>query len=87
MPPDGRQRWRRRGQRGRFPLMLSKLLAWSALGLALLFVILMLTAIFAGSSLGAAAPLLVYWGAIPLLGIAILLAVVLLVISSFSSDS
>lgn len=67
--------------------MLSKLLAWSALGLALLFVILMLTAIFAGSSLGAAAPLLVYWGAIPLLGIAILLAVVLLVISSFSSDS
>lgn len=67
--------------------MLSKLLAWSALGLALLFVILMLTAIFAGSSLGDAAPLLVYWGAIPLLGIAIFLAVVLLVISSFSSDS
>jgi hypothetical protein len=54
---------------------------------SLLFVILMLTAIFARSSLGDAAPLLVYWGAIPLLGIAILLAVVLLVISSFSSDS
>ena len=67
--------------------MVSKLLAWTALGLALLFVILMLTAIFAGSSLGDSAPLLVYWGAIPLLGIAILLAIVLLVISSFSSDS
>jgi hypothetical protein len=67
--------------------MVSKLLAWSALGLALLFVILMLTAIFAESSLGDAAPLLVYWGAIPLLGIAILLAVALLVISSFPSDS
>lgn len=67
--------------------MLPKLLAWTALGLALLFVILMLTAIVAGSSLGDSAPLLVYWGAIPLLGIAILLAIVLLVISSFSSDS
>ena len=67
--------------------MVPKLLAWSACGLALRFAILLLTAIFAGSSLGGAAPLLVYWGAIPLLGVAILLAVVLLVISSFSSDS
>jgi hypothetical protein len=47
----------------------------------------MLTAIFAGSSLGGSAPLLVYWGAVPLLGLGILLAVVLLITSAFSSDT
>lgn len=67
--------------------MVPKLLAWSAFGLALLFAILMLTAIFAGSSLGDSAPLLVYWGAVPLLGLGILLAVVLLITSAFSSDT
>jgi hypothetical protein len=67
--------------------MLSKVLAWSALGTALLFVVLMATAIFANSSLGDSAPLLVYWGAVPLLVVSILLAITLLVMSAFSSDS
>ncbi|MCE9629774.1 MAG: hypothetical protein K8S94_03515 [Planctomycetia bacterium] len=67
--------------------MLPKVLAWSSLGMSLLFAILVMAAIFAGDSLGDSAPLLVYWGAIPLLATAILLAVVLLVMSAFSSDS
>ena len=67
--------------------MLPKVLAWSALASALLFVVLMLTAIFARSSLGDADPLIVYWGAVPLLGLGILLAVVLLITSAFSSHT
>lgn len=67
--------------------MLSKVLAWSALGSALLFVVLMAAAIFANASLGDTAPLLVYWAAVPLLAISILLTLTLLVISAFSSDS
>ncbi len=67
--------------------MLPKVLAWSSLGTAMLFVILMMTAIFAGDSLGESAPLLVFWGAVPSLGISILLAVALLIMSAFSSDS
>ena len=67
--------------------MLPKVLAWSALASALLFAVLMLMAILAHSSLGDVAPLLVYWGAVPLLGLGIILAVVLLVTSAFSSDT
>jgi hypothetical protein len=67
--------------------MLPKVLAWSALASALLFVVLMLTAILARSSLGDVGPLLVYWGAVPLLGLGIILAVVLLITSAFSSDT
>ena len=67
--------------------MLPKVLAWSSLASALLFAVLMLAAIFARSSLGSAAPLLVYWGAAPLLGLGILLAVVLLITSAFSSNT
>jgi hypothetical protein len=67
--------------------MLSKVLAWSALALAIVFAAVMLTALFAGEALGDSAPLLVFFGAIPLLGLGILLAVVLLIASAFSSDS
>jgi hypothetical protein len=67
--------------------MLPTVLAWSSLATALLFVILTATALFAGGSLGTAAPLLVYWGAVPLLAVAILLAIALLLVSAFSSDS
>jgi hypothetical protein len=67
--------------------MLAKTLAWSAVFSALLFVALMLTAILARESLGASAPLIVFWGAVPLAGLGILLAVVLLVTSAFSSDT
>jgi hypothetical protein len=66
--------------------MLPTMLAWSALAAALLFAVLMLTAILAHASLGDVAPLLVYFGAIPLLGLGIILAVVLL-ITSASSDT
>ena len=47
----------------------------------------MLTAILARSSLGDLGPMLVYYGAVPLLGLGILLAVVLLITSAFSSHS
>jgi hypothetical protein len=67
--------------------MLSKVLAWSALALAIVFAVVMLAAMFAGEAIGDSAPLLVYFGAIPLLGLGILLAVVLLIASAFSSDS
>ena len=67
--------------------MLPKLLAWTCLGTVLLFAALMLTAILARSSLGDSAPLLVYFGAVPLLGLGVLLAVVLLITSAFSSHS
>jgi hypothetical protein len=64
-----------------------KVLAWSALTAALLFAILMMVALFAGASLGDAAPTLVFWAAIPLVSLAIVLALSLLVVSAFSSDS
>jgi hypothetical protein len=67
--------------------MLFKVLAWTCLAAALLFVALMLTAILARSSLGDLGPMLVYYGAVPLLGLGILLAVVLLITSAFSSHS
>jgi hypothetical protein len=66
--------------------MVAKVLAWSALGAVLLFVILSLTALFSWDSLGDTAPLLVWVGAIPLLVAAILLAVALLVVTAFFSN-
>jgi len=70
--------------------MVSKVLAWSALALAMLFAILAGTAIFA---FGREAPdaetarRLFAWGAMPLLGVALALAVALLVAAAFTSDS
>ena len=61
--------------------MLQKALAWSALGLALLFVVLSLTIMFAGGSLGASALTLVAPIAIGAIAVSILLAVAMLVIS------
>ena len=66
--------------------MVAKVLAWSALGAVLLFVILSLTALFSWDSLGDTAPLLVWFGAIPLLVAAILMAVALLVVTAFFSN-
>ena len=66
--------------------MLAKLLAWIAVGLALVFVGLGLTGVFAWDSLGPdTAKTLFYWGAIPALGLSLLLAFVLLVISAFQA--
>jgi len=61
--------------------MLQKVLAWSALGLALLFVVLSLTIMFAGGSLGASALTIVAPIAIGTLATSILLAVAMLVVS------
>ena len=61
--------------------MLQKVLAWSALALALLFVVLSLTVIFAAESLGASALTLVAPIAIGALAVSILLAVAMLVMS------
>ena len=61
--------------------MLQQVLAWSALGLALLFVVLSLTIIFAGGSLGGSALTIVAPIAIGSLAVSILLAVAMLVVS------
>jgi UDP-N-acetylglucosamine:LPS N-acetylglucosamine transferase len=61
--------------------MIQKLLAWSALGLALLFVVLSLTIMFAGGSLGASALSIAAPIAIGSLALAILLAVGCLVMA------
>jgi hypothetical protein len=61
--------------------MLQKVFAWSALALALLFVVLSLTVMFAAESLGASALTLVAPIAIGALAISILLAVAMLVMS------
>jgi len=66
--------------------MLVKLLAWIALGLSLVFVGLGLTGVFAWDSLGPEmAKRLFFWGAIPALGLPLLLAFVLLVVSAFQA--
>ena len=61
--------------------MLQKVLAWSALGLARLFVVLSLTIMFAAGSLGASALTLVAPIAIGSLAVSILLALAMLVVS------
>jgi hypothetical protein len=61
--------------------MVQKVLAWSSLGLALLFVVLSLTVMFAGGSLGASALTVVAPIAIGALAVSILLAVAMLVMA------
>jgi hypothetical protein len=61
--------------------MVQKVLAWSALGLALLFVVLSLTVMFAGGSLGPSALTVVAPIAIGAVALSILLAVAMLVMS------
>lgn len=67
--------------------MLSKVLAWSSFASALLFVILGLTGLFAWDSLGETGPLLVWFGAIPLLVVSILLTITLLVCTALFPDA
>jgi hypothetical protein len=67
--------------------MLSKVLAWSSFATALLFVILGVTGLFAWDALGDTGPLLVWFGAIPLLAISILLAIALLVCNALFPDA
>jgi len=61
--------------------MLQKVLAWSALGLALLFAVLSLMVIFASGLLGASALTIVAPIAIGSLAISILLAMAMLIVA------
>jgi hypothetical protein len=72
--------------------MLPKVLAWTSLGLALLFVALALPGVFAWESLGGdteerlqMARMLFHFGALPALGVSLLLACVLLGMAAFQS--
>ena len=67
--------------------MLSKLLGWSSFAAELLFAVLAVTGLFAWDSLGDTAPMLVWFGAIPLLVLSILLAIALLVCTAFFPDA
>lgn len=64
--------------------MLSKILAWSALVLTILFAGVSLAGVFGGSALGGLGPTLILAGA-ALAGIAALLAMVILILGSFQS--
>ena len=61
--------------------MIQKILAWSALGLALLFVVLSFTIMFASGSLGSSAVTIVAPIAVGAVAISILLTVAMLVMS------
>lgn len=63
--------------------MLPKLLAWIAFAAALLASVLAVTGLFGGESLGTLGPLLILWGSIPLLCVAMLVAVAVLVMGAF----
>ncbi len=65
-----------------------KAVAWSALGVTILFVILALTALFGYEAIGPNTALMLGWfGAVPLVGLAILLAIAMLVMSIFIGES
>ncbi|MFM7207732.1 MAG: hypothetical protein ACKO4T_13810 [Planctomycetaceae bacterium] len=67
--------------------MVPTILAWSALGSAMLFVVVMLVALVAGSSLGAQGMAAAFWIGVGMLTLAILLAIAVLVLSLMSSRS
>lgn len=64
--------------------MLSKILAWSALALTILFAGVSLAGVFGGSALGGLGPTLILVGA-ALAGIAALLAMAVLILGAFQS--
>ena len=65
-----------------------KVLAWVVLGVSLLFVAVAFTALFGWNSLGQeTAEMLAWWGAIPLASLSLLLAVTILVVAAFTSES
>ena len=67
--------------------MVTKILAWSSFGTMLLFAILAVVSLVWWNDLGTTGPALVWYGALPLLVISILLAVALLVWSAFESNA
>lgn len=65
-----------------------KALAWSTLGVSILFVILALTAVFGWKALGPDNALMLgWWGAVPTVILALVLAIAALVAAAFGSDS
>ena len=64
--------------------MLSKILAWSALALTILFAAVSLAGVFGGTALGGLGPTLILAG-IVMAGVAAVLATVVLVLGSFQS--
>ena len=67
--------------------MVTKILAWSSFGTMLLFAILSIVSLLYWQDLEETGPLLVWFGALPLLVISILLAVAVLVWSPFENKS
>ncbi|RLS33450.1 MAG: hypothetical protein DWH79_07030 [Planctomycetota bacterium] len=65
--------------------MIPKLLAWISFAMVIVAAGLALTAVFGGSAVGALAPSLVLYGSIPVLALAILLAVAILLLGAFQS--
>jgi hypothetical protein len=72
--------------------MLSKALAWSSFGLALLFIVITLACVFAWDSLGGdtaerlqMARTLFWFAALPALGLAMLLALAVLCLAAFQT--
>jgi hypothetical protein len=66
----------------------TKALAWSTLGVSLLFMVLALTAVFGWDALGPDTALMLgWWGAVPLVAIAILLTIAMLVTAAFGGES
>jgi len=65
--------------------MLQKLLAWTAFALAAVFAVIGFVVVFARDAVGASAMPILFYGGLPLLGLAILLSIALLVLSAFRS--
>ncbi|MFY8220705.1 MAG: hypothetical protein ACOVJ6_02210 [Pirellulales bacterium] len=65
--------------------MVPKLLAWTAFALTLVFAVIALVAVFARDALGDNVLPLVFYGGLPLLGLAMLVSVALLVLAAFRS--
>jgi hypothetical protein len=63
--------------------MLPKLLAWIAFAAALLASVLAVVVLFGGEAIGELGPALILWGSIPLLCVAMLVAVAVLVMGAF----
>ena len=63
-------------------------LAWSALGVSILFMILGLTAVFGWNALGPDTALMLgWWGAVPTVILALVLSLAALVVAAFGSRS
>ncbi|MFM7108435.1 MAG: hypothetical protein ACKOZU_07535 [Planctomycetaceae bacterium] len=67
--------------------MVTKILAWSSFGTMLLSAVVALAALFYRQDLGETARTLVWYVAIPLIVVSIVLAVTLLVWSAFDTES